>query len=136
MVMTLLPASASANAQSRGNVRTDLCAVVRAGSAGVHAALVLPHSHGSTRLGVAFALAAVALGLAAVALAVAPDAGVVEAAAALLLSVALAYLLSRTAGIPGLTDHHEPFDPLGVATTLGEAATAVMAWRHLTARRH
>ena len=135
--MTLLPEPASANAQSGVNVvHTDLCAVVCAGSAGVHAALVAPHAHESTRLAVAFALAGVALGLAAVALAVAPRAGVVGAAAALLLSVALAYLLSRTTGIPGLTVHQEPFDALGVATSLGEAAAAVTAWRHLTARRH
>lgn len=108
----------------------DASAVACAAAAGVHAALVLPHAHESGRLAAAFVLATVALGVAALALALAPGPEVYAASAAVLLAVALAYLLSRTAGVPGLT-HDEPFDVLGVATTSVEATTAVLALRQL-----
>jgi hypothetical protein len=108
----------------------DASAVACAAAAGVHAALVLPHAHESGRLAAAFVLATLALGIASLALATAPGPEVYAASAAVLLAVALAYLLSRTTGLPGLA-HDEPFDVLGVATSSVEAATAVLALRQL-----
>ena len=113
-----------------------MCAVVCAASAGVHAALILPHAHESTRLAVAFALATVALVVAAVALALGPIPAVSGSVATLLLAVAVAYLLSRTTGIPGLTEHQEPFDPVGVVISCLELAAAVVAARQTNPRRH
>ena len=115
---------------------SDVCAVVCAASAGVHAALIVPHAHESTRLAAVFALATAALVLAAVALALGPATAASGAAAALLAAVAGAYVLSRTAGIPGLTQHQEPFDPVGVVISCLEVAAAVVAVRHPNPRRH
>ena len=77
LAVTLSTASRSATAARRcsGSDTRALAfgAVVCAASAGVHAALVLPHSHESASLAVAFAVSAVALAMAGVALAL--DAG-------------------------------------------------------------
>ncbi|HEX6150291.1 hypothetical protein [Nocardioides sp.] len=113
----------------------DLCALACAASAGVHGALVLPHAGESTRMGIAFAVATVALAVAAVGLALFPDRVLSAAVAALLFVVATAYLLSRTTGIPGLTEHVEPFDTLGTAVSLLEVAAAVVAVRQPNRRR-
>jgi hypothetical protein len=128
MVMALSTASSLTSRSSRVNVRgAHLCAMACAVSAGVHGALVVPHAGESTRMAVAFVVGTVALALAALGLALMPTPAVSAATAALLLGVAMAYLLSRTGGIPGLTEHPEPFDTLGVALSVLEVATAGVA---------
>jgi hypothetical protein len=100
-------------------------AAVCAGSAGIHAALVPEHLHQSGLLGVAFAVDSVLLALAAVLLTgrrASPSAPV--AAAAVLAGTAAAYLLSRTAGVPGLVPGPEPLDGLGLSITLLELLAA------------
>ena len=84
----------------------------------------------------AFALATVALAAAAASLTLFPTRAVSAAVACLLLAVATAYLLSRTTGIPGLTEHPEPFDTLGTLVSLAEVAAAVVAVRQPNPRRH
>jgi hypothetical protein len=117
------PSSAAAGVQVNA-VWADFCAVVCAASAGVHAALVVPHYRESVTLAAAFAAAAVALAVAAVgqALLLSPAAAV--AVAGLLLGVAGAYVVSRTTGIPGVMRHPEPLDRLGAATSCLEVAAA------------
>jgi hypothetical protein len=135
--MTLSTPSSSVPAASRVNVAdSDICAVVCAASAGVHGALIAPHGHESTRLAFAFLLATVALVAAAVALGLDPTPAVSGAAASLLLAIAAAYLLSRTTVVPGLTQHKEPFDTVGVVTSCLELAAAVVAVRQPNPRRH
>ena len=129
--------SSSTVASSQVNVGgAELCAVVCAASAGVHGALVVPHAGESTRMATAFTVATVALTIAALGLALMPTPVGLASAATLLLAVASAYLLSRTRGIPGLTDQPEPFDPLGVAVSVLEMAAAVVAVRQSNPRRH
>jgi hypothetical protein len=101
-----------------------LGASVCAASAGVHAALVLPHSHESAGLAVAFAVSAVALAVAAVALALEACPTVTTVVALLLVGVAAAYALSRTTGIPGLTVHPEPLDAFGTVVSCLELMAA------------
>lgn len=104
-------------------------AVVCAASSGVHAALVLPHSHESASLAVAFAVSAVALAMAAVALALDAGPTVTTAVALVLAGVAAAYALSRTTGIPGLTVHPEPLDVFGTLVSCLELiAACALAW--------
>jgi hypothetical protein len=109
-------------------------ACVCAGSAGVHAALVLPHSHESASLAAAFAVSAVALAVAAVALELHPRANVTTVVALLLVGVAVAYALSRTTGIPGLTVHPEPLDAFGTVVSCLELAAAWALVRPATRR--
>lgn len=136
MVMALSTPSSSAPPWARVNVdHADVCALVCAASAGVHGALVVPHAAESTRLALAFAVATAALTAAALAQALVPCREVAAGAAVLLLGVAAAYLLSRTTGIPGLTEHIEPFDALGTVVSLLEAAAAVVAVRQANPRR-
>jgi hypothetical protein len=135
--MALSTTSSSTRASSWVNVDgAELCALVCAASAGVHGALVVPHARASTPMAVAFAVASVALAIAAVGQTVAPRPAVSATTAALLLTVAAAYLLSRTSGLPGLSAHPEPFDTLGAVTSLLEVAAAVVAWRQTNPRRH
>ena len=102
---------------------------VCAASAGVHAALVVPHSHESAGLAVAFAVSAVALAVAAVALALDAGPAVTTVVALLLTGVAAAYALSRTTGIPGLTVHPESLDVFGtVVSCLELMAAAALVW--------
>ncbi len=101
-----------------------------AASAGAHAGLVPAHVQGEPRLGVAF-LVAVGLLLSA-ALAVSAcrtDRRVAGAAALLLGGVALAYLATRTAGIPVLDPEREAVDVVGVATTAVELLGLAFALR-------
>ena len=103
-------------------------AVVCAGSAGVHAALVPEHLHQSAAPGLAFAGSAAALAVAGVATrAPRHDAWAPALAAVVLLGTAVAYVLSRTTGIPGLLPDPETVDPLGVLTTAAEAGAAIAA---------
>lgn len=114
----------------RGQVNVALrylAAAVCAASAGVHAALVPEHVHeGGIRLGGAFAVSAVLL--AAASLVVRRprrDPWALRAAVAVLLGVALAYLLSRTTGIPLLITTPEDTDPLGAVTSAAEVVGAL-----------
>lgn len=109
---------AAVEGQVRGAV-----AVVCAVSAGVHAALVPPHLQESRLLGAGFAMSALALGVCA--LVVRRRGGPVRTVAAVLLTVAAAYVLSRTTGLPVLIPHPEHVDVLGVLTTVVEAAAAI-----------
>ena len=135
--MALSTASSSTLARSRVNDDAlRFCAMVCATSAGVHGALIAPHTTESTRMAVAFTLVTAALVIAALGVAIAPTGAVLTAAATLLLSTATAYLVSRTSGLPWLTEHPEPFDPLGTATSSIEAAAAFVVLRQLNPRRH
>ena len=104
-------------------------ALVCAASAGVHAALAPDHYHeGGLGLGGSFVLAAVALAVAA-ALISSPqfDRWAPAVAVLVLAGVALAYVLSRTSGIPHLIPEAESADPLGLATSTAEVAAALVA---------
>ena len=122
MVLSTTPSSTAASA--RVNVReADICALACAASAGA-------------RLAFAFAVATVALAIAALGLALAPGPVVSLGVAALLLGTAGAYLMSRTGGLPGLTQHPESFDALGVGISLLEVAAAVVVVRRPHPRRN
>jgi len=100
-------------------------AVVCAASAGVHAGLVPDHyREGGLALGGAFAVSAVLLGAAAVLASRRVTRGFVVV---VLLGTAVAYLLSRTTGIPLLIPDPEEPDPLGLVTTVSEAVAAAVA---------
>ncbi|HET8605149.1 MAG TPA: hypothetical protein VFM09_14565 [Marmoricola sp.] len=107
-------------------VRTRTSALVAlacAASAGVHAALVPAHlREGGPVLGGAFVLAALLLAAAGLL----ASGGRTAPAATVLAGTALAWLLSRTTGIPGLLDR-EPPDPLGVAITVVEVVATLAA---------
>jgi hypothetical protein len=82
----------------------------------------------------AFAISTVALTAAAVILATRPSPAASAAVAGLLLSVATAYVLAPTTGIPGLNQHQEPVDVLGVLVTSFEGAGAAVALWPVTRR--
>ena len=79
--------------------------------------------------------ATVALAGSAVALVLFPAPVMTAAVAGLLLTVAIAYLLSRTSGIPGVTAHTAPFDAFGSVVALLEVAAAFVAVRQPNPRR-
>ncbi len=134
---TVMPLTTTACLPSGIDVaRCDLVALVCAGSAGVHGALVAPHARESGAMAVAFGLATVLLAVAAVGMALAPTRPVAYAVATLLAGVAAAYLLARTTGLPGLTDHPESFDALGTLVSVLEVAGAVLAVPYLNPRRN
>jgi hypothetical protein len=110
---------------------TRFGALVCAASAGVHASLVLPHSHESVALAVAFAVSAVAMAVAAVGLALAARPVVMATVALLLAGTAAAYALSRTTGIPALMAHPEPLDASGTVVSCFELAAALALVRPL-----
>lgn len=62
------------------------------------------------------------------------SAAVLAGAAALLLTVATAYTLSRSIGLPGLTHTRSRFDTLGTFASLMELAAAVVVRRTLRRR--
>lgn len=126
--------SSTAEQQQVNDLWADFCAVACAASAGVHAALVVPHLHESVALAAAFAFAAAALAVAAIGQAILASASADAAVAVLLLGVAVAYGLSRTTGLPVLAVPPEPFDALGVATSCVELAAAGVALRLLVRR--
>jgi hypothetical protein len=81
------------------------------------------HLSGEPRLGVAFLIAAALLLAAAIAIALRPwDRRVSGAAALLLGGLMVAYLATRTTGIPLLDREREAVDAVGVATIVLEAA--------------
>jgi hypothetical protein len=123
--MSLSPSSTvTARRPSVNAVLRGVTATVCAGSAGVHAALVPEHLHESVPLGLSFAVAAVLLGVAAALMGLRDGVRVVAPVGTLLIGTALAYVLSRTTGLPGLVDHPEPVDALGSATSFLEVAGA------------
>lgn len=102
-----------------------LVALVCAGSAGIHAGLVPAHLRESTLLGFLFAVDALLLAVAAISIRDGRREGrddvlFTALVAALLASTAIAYLLSRTIGLPRLISEVEPVDGLGAITTLFE----------------
>lgn len=106
----------------------NLAAAACAAGAGVHAALVPDHFTESAQLGIAFVLST--LLLAGAALAIRPPRyrwpGPL-AVAVVLAGTALAYLLSRTSGIPWLVPYPEEIDPLGVVISGVEVIGALAA---------
>lgn len=99
-----------------------------AASAGAHAGLTPAHLNGEPRLGAAFLAAVVLLVAAASAVAARPlDRRVTGAAGLLLAGLMLAYLASRTTGIPMLDPDPEAVDAVGVATNIVEACGVLLA---------
>ena len=99
-----------------------------AASAGAHAGLVPAHLSGEPRLGAAFLCAVVLLLAAATAVAARPgDRRITSAAGLLLAGLMLAYLASRTTGIPVLDPEPETLDAVGISTTVVEALGVVVA---------
>jgi hypothetical protein len=99
-----------------------------AASAGAHAGLVPAHLNGEPRLGVAFLVAVVLLLCAAAAVVTRPwDRRITAAAGALLGGLMLAYLATRTTGIPVLDPEPEALDAVGITTNLVEGAGLVAA---------
>jgi hypothetical protein len=99
-----------------------------AASAGAHAGLAPAHLNGEPRLGAAFLIAVVLLVAAAIAVAARPEDRRITTAAGLLLAcLMLAYLASRTTGIPVLDPEPEVLDPVGIATNAVEAVGAQVA---------
>jgi hypothetical protein len=99
-----------------------------AASAGAHAGLVPAHMNGEPRLGVAFLIAVFLLVVAATAIAARPgDRRITSAAGLLLVGLMLAYLASRTSGIPVLDPEPETLDAVGIATNAVEALGALVA---------
>jgi hypothetical protein len=121
-----VPVVASWPVPAQAVVRYFVTAVCAA-SAGVHAALVGPHlAEGGPMLGAAFAAAAAALAIAALAVRQPRhDWWAPAVAAAVLCVIAVAYLLSRSIGIPLLINETEQLDPLGAGTTVAELAGAI-----------
>lgn len=99
-----------------------------AASAGAHAGLVPAHLGGEPRLGAAFLVAVAVLVAAATAVAARPtDRRITGAAGLLLAGLVLAYVASRTTGIPLLDPEREAVDAVGVATNVVEAAGVLAA---------
>lgn len=100
-----------------------------AASAGAHAGLVPAHLNGEPRLGVAFLIAVVLLVAAATAAATHPgDRRITSAVGLLLACLMLAYLASRTTGIPMLDPEPEALDMVGIATNAVEALGMLVAF--------
>jgi drug/metabolite transporter (DMT)-like permease len=103
-----------------------------AASAGVHAGLVPEHLREAPPLGVAFALSATLFALAALVIRQpGPRPLAAVGVMVLLLSTALAYVASRTTGIPILSPVPEPADALGASVSVLEVAAAAAAIRIL-----
>jgi FtsH-binding integral membrane protein len=99
-----------------------------AASAGAHAGLVPAHLNGEPRLGAAFVAAVVLLVAAATSVAARPaDRRITSAAGLLLAGLILAYVVSRTTGIPVLDPEPEAVDAVGIATNVVEALGVVVA---------
>jgi hypothetical protein len=99
-----------------------------AASAGAHAGLVPAHLNGEPTLGAAFLVAVALLVAAATAVAARPgDRRFTNSAGLLFAGLMLAYLASRTTGIPLLDPEPEALDAVGIATTSVEAVGVVVA---------
>lgn len=99
-----------------------------AASAGAHAGLVPAHLDAEPRLGAAFLIAVVLLVTAATSVAARPgDRRITSSAGLLLAGLILAYVASRTTGIPVLDPEPEAVDAVGIATTAVEALGVLAA---------
>jgi len=88
-----------------------------AASAGAHAGLVPEHLREAPQLGVAFIVSVVLLLAVAAAIVIYPaDRRLVLAAALLFGGLIVAYVASRTTGLPWLEPHPESADAVGLAT--------------------
>ena len=113
-------------------VVTAVCAA----SAGVHAALIGPHLAEGLPIGLGFAAATATLALAAIAVRQPRrDPWAPGLAAAVLCLIAIAYVLSRSSGIPLLIGHAEELDPFGIASTSAELVGAVASVALLLPRK-
>jgi hypothetical protein len=100
-----------------------------AASAGVHAALVVPHWHESVLLAMAFVASVLALLAVALVAAGRPDDGRVRLLAGVLLLVMCgAFAASRTTGLPMIAPEPEALDPVGVLTQAVQLAGAAFAF--------
>jgi hypothetical protein len=99
-----------------------------AASAGAHAGLVPAHLRGEPWLGWGFVIAVALLLSASAAIAMrSSDRRVASGTALLLAGLMLAYLATRTTGIPVLDPEREAVDAVGIATTGVEAIGLVSA---------
>ena len=111
-----------------GAFGSTVVALACAASAGAHAGLVPAHLQEEPPLGVAFLVAVVLLLSALIAVSLRPtDRRVLAGAALLLFGLALAYLATRTTGIPVLDPEREAVDAVGVLTTSVEIAGVAFA---------
>lgn len=111
-----------------GAFGSTVVALVCAAGAGAHAGLVPAHLQEEPRLGVAFLVAALLLVGALIAVSLRPtDRRVLAGAAALLFGLALAYLATRTTGIPVLDPEREAVDVVGVLAMATEVAGVAFA---------
>jgi hypothetical protein len=96
-------------------VAATLVLFALAASAGIHAGIVPEHLREEPRLGIAFAVTVVVLLATGAAVSIRPSARPVAWIAALVLgSVIVAYIASRTTGIPFLDPDPEAVDAIGV----------------------
>jgi hypothetical protein len=96
--------------------------------AGVHAAIAPEHLREWLPLGTSFVAVAIVLAAGVTALALRPDdSRLVDALAALLGLVSIAYVATRLVALPPLDPDREPFDTLGICTSAIEALGVLVA---------
>ena len=111
-----------------GRAARDAVAVALAICVGVHAGLAPAHLYESAVLGASFILVALGCSLLVLAVTSRPaQAWPLRATALVLSALAIAYVASRTVGIPVLVPRPEIVDPIGVATACVEAGGAALA---------
>jgi hypothetical protein len=99
-----------------------------AASAGAHAGLVPAHLNEEPRRGAAFLIAVVLLAAAATAVAARPaDRRITSAAGLLLAGLIVAYLASRSTGIPVLDPEPEALDTVGIVTNVVQMLGVLVA---------
>lgn len=118
-------------------VAAILVVLAAAASAGIHAGLVPEHLGEMPQLGVSFAFAVLALLAIGAAVTIRAQAFLPASLAALLFAgLILAYVASRTTGLPALEPEPERVDAIGVVTVGVQAVGAVGAlWLTRTAGR-
>jgi hypothetical protein len=118
---------------SRSSRQRSLAVTALALTAGIHIALVPAHLREAPYAGALFvALSATALAIA-ILLAACNHRLVWLAAGALSLTALLAYLVSRSVGLPLLADDvGDWLNPLGVAAVLAETAAGLICWHVLS----
>ena len=115
----------------RGVGPTLVVLIACAFSAGIHFALMPSHADESAALGAGFAVAGLLLLAFGLVVFMQPHSSAAALTTAVLLALLLAvYLLSRTAGLPGVGHGPEPFDALGLLTKLAELG-ALLALIHV-----
>ena len=107
----------------------ELLGLIAAGAvgAGVHAAIAPEHLREWAPLGTSFVAAAVALAAGAATVAARPDEPWFATALAVVLgTVAVAYVLTRLVALPPLDPEREPFDALGICTSVIEVVGVLL----------